>query len=191
MPSADLRRLVEAGRHREAFDALHAAHGAEIERFVRVRLGPGADAADVCQEVWAAVAQGLPGFRFESQPRVWLLSIARHKTMDRWRRHQAVVTLDSELEGGALGRLVGLRTVTTPSRDLDRRQRADALHVGLRALEPDDRELLELRFALGLKPGEIASMLGGVKSNTVSQRIVRAAQRLREALKGNELFAAS
>lgn len=177
MSPAELRRLVEAGRPDEVLAVLHAAHADEVRRFVRARLGPAADPADVCQEVWAAALQALPSFRFESQPRVWLLSIARYKTLDAWRGRETFDALDSQLEGGRIGNV--LRTVTSPTREVDRRQRADALHEALRGLEPEQRELLELRYVFDLKPAEIAEVLGAPGGNAISQRIVRAAHRLR------------
>jgi RNA polymerase sigma-70 factor (ECF subfamily) len=183
MSDAKLRAMLEAGDRRRAFDALYAAHAAEVARFVRVRLGAGGDPEDVCQEVWAAVSTGLGRFRFESAARVWILSIARNKTLDAWRRHQAFDTIDSQLaRGGPLASLLGIRTAPTPTRELERRRRAEALHAALAQLDAGSRELLELRFVLGLKPAEIATLLGGLDPNTVSQRIVRAARRLRQAL---------
>jgi RNA polymerase sigma-70 factor (ECF subfamily) len=189
MLPVELRRLVEAGRPDEAVAALYAAHAVEVQRFVRARLGPGVDPADVCQEVWASALRALPGFRFESQPRVWLLSIARHKTLDAWRGRQTFDSLDSQIGGGGpLGSLLGQRTALTPTGELDRRQRADALHQALRQLDPEQRELLELRYVFGLKPAEIAEILEAPGGNAVSQRIVRAAQRLRQILQQQERF---
>lgn len=55
-------------------------------------------------------------------------------------------------------------------------------------MEPDQRELLELRFVFDLKPAEIADLLGAPGSNAISQRIVRAANRLRQLLQQMERF---
>lgn len=189
MSPAELQRLVEGGRHDEVLTALHAAHADEVRSFVRARVGAGADPADVCQEVWAAALRALPGFRFESQPRVWLLSIARHKTLDAWRARETFDPLDSQLaRSGRMGDALGFRTVTTPTGEVDRRQRADALRQALLQLEPEQRELLELRYVCDLKPGEIAEMLGAPGGNAVSQRIIRAAHRLRQLLQHTDGF---
>ncbi len=183
MKAEDLRALVEGGDVRAAVEVLYRSHGSDVKRFVRDRVGAHA-AADVCQEVWAAVATGLSGFRFDAEPRVWLLGIARHKSLDAWRRAGAAAeSLHSDLaRGGPLASLLGVHTAPTPTRELSRKERAASLRAALDALAEDERELLELRFGLGLKPAEISAVLGGVAPNTISQRILRTVRRLRAAL---------
>ena len=123
-------------------------------------------------------------FRGDAPLRAWILGIARHKTLDAWQRNGACSTLDSQLgDGGPLAALLGIHPPTTPSRALARRRRAAALHAAFEKLRPEDRELLELRFMLDLKPAEIAHVLETpVSANAIAQRIVRATQRLRHEL---------
>jgi DNA-directed RNA polymerase specialized sigma24 family protein len=45
-----------------------------------------------------------------------------------------------------------------------------------------------LRYVVGLKPGEIAEVIGDASPNTISQRVVRAARRMRDALRDQELL---
>jgi RNA polymerase sigma-70 factor (ECF subfamily) len=146
---------------------------------------------DVCQDVWAAVARGLPAFRGDAPLRAWILAIARHKTFDAWQRSGGWSTLDSQLaDGGPLANVFGVHPPTTPSRALSRRRRMAALHAAFERLRPDDRELLELRFMLDLKPAEIVHVLGTpLPANTIAQRIVRATQRLRHQLVGTGVTA--
>lgn len=166
------------------FEGVYRAHRDDVLRFVRGRVGDRAVVDDVCQDIWAAVARGLPAFRGDAPLRAWILAIARHKTLDAWQRRGACSTLDSQLgDGGPLACLLGIHPPTTPSRALSRRRRAAALRAAFEKLRPEDRELLELRFMLDLKPAEIAHVLAPhVAANTIAQRIVRATQRLRQEL---------
>lgn len=66
------------------------------------------------------------------------------------------------------------------------RERAEAVRAALLSLSAEDRELLDLRYVAGLKPAEIAEVLGDASPNTISQRIVRAAKRMRDALREHE-----
>jgi RNA polymerase sigma-70 factor (ECF subfamily) len=171
-------------------EQLRAAYQDDLRRFVAARTR--ADRVDdVCQEVWAGVVRGLAGFRGETSPRVWLFAIARHKLADAQARERPYETLESSvLEGGALAEMLGVRAAQTPTREIDRRQRAEALARALAALDAADRELLELRFVIGLKPAAIVETLGlDVAANTLSQRLVRLVHRLREALRDESAFA--
>jgi RNA polymerase sigma-70 factor (ECF subfamily) len=163
------------------FEAIYREHRDDVARFVRVRLGRGGDVADVCQEIWAAAARGLPLLPGGGSFRAWLFAIARNKTADVWRRRDPFETLESELgEGGALAEVFGVHPPTTPSRALARRRRVTALRSALARMRPEDRELIELRFVHGLKPGEIAGMLEErAPANTIAQRIRRAILSLR------------
>jgi RNA polymerase sigma-70 factor (ECF subfamily) len=169
---------------RDVLDELYRAHHADIARFVRLRIGRRADAADVCQDVWAAVGRALSGGSGEAPTRAWIFGVARHKTIDVWRHDGGLETLDTQLrEGGPLASLMGVRAPTTPSRVLSRKRRGATLRAALAELRPEDRELLELRFVHDLKPAEIAGVLDGeIDPNTIAQRVVRATRRLRAAL---------
>src|SRR5690242_5872709 len=118
---ADLRGLLEAGDIGAALGELHRAHAAEVERFVRYCARPGAPVDDICQEVWTAVREALPKFRFAATPRVWLFAIARRKAADAFRGAGRDVTLDSELVADGFATVVA--PPETPSRMLHVAQR--------------------------------------------------------------------
>ena len=62
-------------------------HADAVYRYVRHRLTPRADLVDdIVQEVFLAAWDDLAAFRGESPLRGWLLSIARHKVEDYYRR---------------------------------------------------------------------------------------------------------
>ena len=193
-PAARLRALIEARDFDAGFDLLYRAHAADVLRFVR-SLGPKESLDDVCQNVWIAVRQALPAFRFESSPRVWLFSIARWKTLDaarRARRRPEVpfAEIDTDNRERVIDQLSLSRGPTTPLSDLVRRQRAHAFLSVLEGWEMSDRELLEMRFVAGLKPAQIVEILNqDVSPNAVSQRIVRLARRLRLELLEHDAFA--
>lgn len=180
----ELQRALRAGQLAEAFELLYGAYAADVKRFVRCSA-PAAVRDDVCQDTWEAARAALPAYRFAALPRVWLLSIARRKAIDAHRGAERPVTLDSRTEHTPLAELVGLRRPETPSRELHLRQRSRVLAEALARLRPDERELLELRYVVGLKPAEIVRVLAAdAPANTISQRIVRIVARLRSELAG-------
>jgi RNA polymerase sigma-70 factor (ECF subfamily) len=89
----------------EAFRQLYQRHRAALYRFVRRQSSNGADAQEVAQETWMAVIQGRTRYRPEARFVTYLFSIARRRTIDRWRKLARSVGLDArsdeldELEG--------------------------------------------------------------------------------------------
>ncbi|HTM23479.1 MAG TPA: sigma-70 family RNA polymerase sigma factor [Kofleriaceae bacterium] len=183
MSTPELRALIEAGELTTALDLLYRHHAAEVRRFLEFRVAAAA-VDDLVQEVWAAVLEGLPRFRGDCRPEVWLKAIAHHRLVDHLRRQRAHDTLDSQLVAAAgLGSALGLKQPTRPTTRIDRERRAQALQEALAQLDAEERELLALRFVDGLKPAEIVRVLGSSDNpNTVSQRLVRLCRRLRARL---------
>jgi DNA-directed RNA polymerase specialized sigma24 family protein len=138
--------------------------------------------------VWASVHRGLPAFRFEAPLRAWLFSITARKLIDVARRGPVDDGLDSE-------HMAALRdSLTGPLSRLLRDERAAAVRAVLEQCNPDDAELLQLRFAFDLPPREIAYVLAQVsgqspeRPNTIAQRIARLLVKLGKELSKNDLF---
>jgi RNA polymerase sigma-70 factor, ECF subfamily len=92
--SATSLGLLERVRARDtaAWDRLVRLYSPLVDRWCRQSNLQDADAADVRQEVFLAVAGGIDEFRRDSAGgtfRGWLRVIARHKICDHWRRTQA------------------------------------------------------------------------------------------------------
>ena len=187
-----LRELVDGGEVSAACDLLYSCYAPDVRRFV-ASLRPAAPVQDLCQETWVAALAGLPRFRFEASPRVWLFSIARRRTIDALRRNRKR-DLETRLETSEvlLKQFAAGVARATPSSALVRKRRAAVLDSVLADWSSDDRELLELRFVAGLKPAEIVDVLAYPQNpNTIAQRLVRLAARLRSQLRHHDEFASS
>lgn len=68
------------------FEALLESQRPAIERFVRFRIPSQADADDVLQEVYLAAYRNFPKLANREAFRPWLVSIARNKCNDYFRR---------------------------------------------------------------------------------------------------------
>ena len=71
----------------EAYNELVRRHLDPLHRYVRSRCGNDQDAADVCQEVFLEVCLKISNFDPAHPFTAWLYTIARRKTVDRFRRH--------------------------------------------------------------------------------------------------------
>ncbi len=145
-----------------AFEELVLARGPQLHRFLVVRLRIEADAPDALQETLTAAWQDLPRLREPSRFWPWLIGIAAHKAADVARRRSPASVAEP-------------RPSATDDGTLELRQ-------ALAALPDRQREVLLLRYVVGLSEEEVAEALG-IRVGTVKSRSARAREALREALR--------
>jgi RNA polymerase sigma-70 factor (ECF subfamily) len=158
LPFEDTRSMV--GR-------LYDAHGAALYRYALMVLADSGDAEDAVQQVFTSL---LRLQRIPDAPDAYLRRAVRNECYSRLRRRQrpAVDTGDATL-------LEGVAAADVP---LDERL---ALEHALRALPPEQREVVHLHVYEGWVFREIAD-LAGVSINTVAARYRYALSALRRVL---------
>jgi RNA polymerase sigma-70 factor (ECF subfamily) len=164
-PEAGARALNGRDSVREMTAAeLYEQYLADVFRYVWQRVSSAEAAEDITAEVFAAAAAGLPRFRGQCSPYLWLLSIARRQVALAGRRRAARrETLASELaETGpdAAARWEALATVEGPEIALMRVERRRVLDELVADLNPDQREALMLQYMEDLSVAEIAAVMG-------------------------------
>lgn len=127
-------------------------------------------AEDLLQETFARVMRQAPRAHASHSPRGYLFGIARHVSIDAWRRNQPV-TGDERV----------LHTLAAPEAD-ERLAAASEIIAALPALQ---REILELRFQHDLAYAEMAEALG-IPVGTVRSRLHHALGLLRQKLNNEE-----
>lgn len=153
------RALVRAAQRGSvpAFEDLVRLHGDMLLRFLVLRLGNEADARDALQETLTSAWAGLRSLRDPQSLRAWLLTLAA--------RHAGSMVSRSR-------RQATLATVPAPHGDRDG---AIDLQSALDALPPDRRDVVLLRYLVGLSETETAAALG-ISVGTVKSRAARARQ---------------
>ena len=130
-------------------------------------------AEDAVQETFLKVWRGLDSFRGEAEEKTWIMRIAMHTCYDMnrsgwFRVFNRRVTPDMLPEAAA------------PFQEED-----DALTCAVAALPMKLREVILLHYYQGMKVNDIASALG-ISQSSVSGRLKRGRERLREMLEGRE-----
>ncbi len=74
----------------DEFVNLLEAERVSVERFVRFRISSKADADDVLQEVFLTAYQKLPSLKNKNAFKAWIISIARNKCNDYFRKSNSV-----------------------------------------------------------------------------------------------------
>ncbi len=159
-------RLVRRAKERdlEAFGELYRTFHGPLYRMARLQLGEGAEdaVAETFMRAWGA----LPRYKETGAPfAAWLYGIARHVVIDEWTRRKRVEARAEVPDG------------QQPWSEDDRLMLADAL-----AQLPDEqRQVVELKYLIGLTNQEVGAALGKSPGAVNAQRW-RALQSLREKL---------
>jgi RNA polymerase sigma-70 factor, ECF subfamily len=160
------RELVGMARQgdRDAFGQLFLAHYGAIFRLVRATLGDGAE--DVASETFMRAWTALPKYTDTGAPFVtWLYGIARHVVVDELRRRS--------------------RSESRAEVDMGRVEHSHddrlTLAAALEDLPDEQRQILELKFFLGLRNDEVGAALGK-SPGAVNTQQWRALQALRKVI---------
>lgn len=157
---ADLVARARAG-DREAFEGLYARHK-EFALSVAWRfLGDEHECLDVLQEAFLYVSRKLPGLELAGRFTTFLYPVVKHIALTKRRGRRATVPLAEEPAVHA-------------------QWPAEVKDV-LEALQPLQREILQLRFLDGWGLQEIADLLG-IPLGTVKSRLHNAIALLREKI---------
>jgi RNA polymerase sigma-70 factor (ECF subfamily) len=160
----------------EAYGMLVARHQQVAFRTAYVVCGDAAEAQDAAQEAFLKAYAALPRFRAGAPFRPWLLRIVANEARNRRRsagRRAHLVARVAATAGGADRHAAGVAVLAAARRD--------ALTAALADLAPAHREILVLRYLLGLSEGECAAVLD-CRPGTVKSRHARALDRLRAVL---------
>ena len=151
------------------FERLLLEHRGAAERLVRFKISSRTDADDLLQEVFLAAFEKFETLRDEKNFKPWLLSIARNKCRDYYRKKmdEREVSLET-MESNALatGRF-GLSEQSMVSTALD-------------SLNAGDRQMIDLFFVGGYSQEEIARWLN-IPVGTVKSRVFKARKHFKEA----------
>ena len=158
-------------RDGEAFDRLVEEHYDDVLAYCRRHAPSYDEAPDVAQEAFLRFVRSGRS-PIEGKPLAYLLTIARNLCIDASRaKRPPAVPLDVDVPDRSPG--------ADPAAAC-----AGSEVVGLiGALDPELREVVELRFDQGFKVGEIAQVLG-VSRFAVNRRLNRALAELRRGLEG-------
>lgn len=149
-------------------ERLFTESAADLTRYFTRRHGGEDGVQDLVQETFLEMAKGLKDGKSPKCARGYLFGIARHLSQAVWseRAHDKVLPFDAAAS-----------EVAAPAAD----ERVAAARETISALEPVQREILDLRFSQGLSYAEIAEALG-IPVGTVRSRLHHAVAEVRHRL---------
>ncbi|MCC6934944.1 MAG: sigma-70 family RNA polymerase sigma factor [Thermomicrobiales bacterium] len=152
---SDAELVTAAQADPDAFAALYHRYLPVIYRYLCARVTSDDVAADLTQQVFLKALESLPRYRVRGLPFVaWLFRIARNAAIDIQRRDRRTVPFEQV-------------HVADHPRDPDHPETEFLKHESTRAFDAliagfdeDKRNILILRFAVGLTTREIAEIVG-------------------------------
>ena len=151
MEDDDLTLVRHAQRDLRAFSPLYERYATQVYRYLLFRVGNVDDAQDLTSQTFLAAMESLPKYRGQSQFVAWLLGIARHKTVDQFRRRKPEVEIEiAENLSDSDDR---------PDDLIGRQLQIEQVMRKLNTLAPDRAEALTLRLFAELEVREIAQIM--------------------------------
>ncbi|HEY4989752.1 MAG TPA: sigma-70 family RNA polymerase sigma factor [Opitutaceae bacterium] len=146
------------------------------------------DAEEIAQDTFIRAHRGLARFRGDSSLATWLHRIAFNLSRNRFkyyfcRRRHAMLSLDcafSDDNSSTFSELIASEA-PSPAREATACEFTELVTSCMEKLGASQREILNLRNAMGQSYGDISRSLG-ISVGTVKSRIGRAREKLRELL---------
>jgi RNA polymerase sigma-70 factor (ECF subfamily) len=166
-----VRRLAE--REEAAMHELCATHGQRLYAYALRLTGDPHQAEDVVQDALMVVWKSARTYRGEGRLLAWLLGIVHHIALKSLRHRSQPITAEME-ESLASG-------LISPEQQVEQKERAAQLNIGMSTLSPEHRAVLELVFYQGLNLEETAQVCR-VPIGTIKSRLSYARRCLRGKL---------
>jgi RNA polymerase sigma-70 factor (ECF subfamily) len=148
----------------DAYGELYLRHIDAIYRYVYFKVGDVAQAEDLTEEVFVKAWEALPKYRVGKSPFTsWLYRIAHNLTVDFFRRDQAAELLTESTSNHFR------ESESSPEQIAADNQAIQALVEAVMRLDPEEQQVLLLRFVEGLSHKQVAETIG--KSDGASRVI--------------------
>ena len=179
----DEGRLIEKSRHGDAaaFTHLVSAHQGRVRAYIGGTVNRPEEVDDLAQEVFLSAFRSLETYKGEAPFGVWLLGIARHKTLMHLRHEVRRLARESRSLDLVLSDL-RLRMVEADELLLARREREiTALQRCLERLPAAGAELITERYFRARSITDMAKA-SGKREGTVRMSLMRLRQALRACM---------
>lgn len=158
---------------REAFRHLVERYQDVLFGTAVLMTGDRAQAEEHVQEAFLAAWRGIEGFQSERPVKPWLVRILVNTVVSQ-RRRRVVSTVSLEYESEA-------EDAARPADEIEAQHERLAIRQALAGLNPEQRQVVVLRFFAGLTVPQLAEATG-VREGTVKSRLHRALGQLRDQL---------
>jgi RNA polymerase sigma factor (sigma-70 family) len=186
LQETDENLMLRFGRgEAAAFESLYQRHESRVFRYLRRNVRNEANANDLMQEVWFAVARGAVNYQPTAKFTTWLFTIAHNRMVDLIRANQRLQSLDAvddaDSQGLSLLERIAADGKLEPPAQVQTQHEAAALLNAVAQLPAEQRSAFLLQAEGELSVEEIADATGS-NFETVKSRLRYARAKLRQLL---------
>lgn len=175
---ARVQPLISGEKDRQlSFAELYDTYFDRVNRYFRYRAPSLWDADDLTAQVFIKALEKYHQFRGEAPVAVWLFRITHNAYVDYMRSRNRLIPVDSGDEAAAGDHLM-------PEEQFLRAEEMARLREVLDTMDPDQRDVISLRYAGDLRFGQIARVLE--KSESAVRMIHHRALKVLRARLGGE-----
>ena len=165
--------LVEDAKNNSiAFGRLYDFYVQPVYRYLYSRVGTTHDAEDLTSQTFMSAFEYLPHYRENGQFVAWLFRIARSKMMDHFRGNRYEVELEVAEKFGSGGDAL-VHVIQA--------EEMNCLKSLIGDLNPEEQDLIRLRYVADLTFAEMADLLGK-REEAVKQSVYRLLARLKSQI---------
>lgn len=177
------RRTIELARagDSQALSQLYDSYFPRVYRYVFARTGSPAEAEDITEETFLRMLRGIGDFQWRQAPfGAWLFRIARNQVISHARKN------GSRREGPLAESTVD--TAPDPLSQVESHLSFEEVLEKAKLLSGAQREVIWLRFAVGLSVGDTARVLGKREGNVkvLQHKAIARLQKLMGALESGD-----
>lgn len=170
---------LAASGDEEAFARIVALYDDDVVRVAYLVSGDVGISHEAASATWSIAWRKLRSVRDDQHVRAWLAAVAGNEARQVMRRQRRQTVREISLDAFA-DEPHGIGSATGRVGEDDRDTNLD-LMAALRQLDPQDRAIVAMRYALGLSSFEIARAIG-MSAPGVRSRLQRSLERLRKEL---------
>ena len=155
MPTESELVALAVRRDAAAFGQLYQIHLDSIYRYIYYRVGNAAEAEDLTEQVFLKAWEHIAAYDQRGLPfAAWLYRVAHNLVVDYHRTRRPTTSLTEPLAETLVDKAAG------PEEQVERRLAAAEVAEALRTLNPEQQQIILLRFVQGLSHAEAASIMG-------------------------------
>lgn len=169
-------QLVEEAKQNSAkFGLLYDKYVEQIYRYVMRRVNDVEVAEDLVSQTFFDALSHLDSYQFKGYPfSAWLYKIAHNNVLKWYRVNNRVQKVD-------LDEIAELRSDEDVVGQLVTQVEGEGVHAALAKMDPEDRELVRLKYFEEISNIEIAQIMG-ISPNNVGVKLYRALKELKQLM---------
>lgn len=176
MQEQDKQLVEDAKKDPQKFAALYDKYFDQIYRYVYRRVSDKETVHDLVSQTFYDALSHMDTYEWRGYPfSAWLYKIAHNNVLKWYREHNKIQTVELDETAPLKDKTVDIE------KDLKNMELRDQVEAVLAQLDPEDREIIRLKFFEEISNVEIAEVMG-LSANHIGVKVFRALKKVKQLL---------